>query len=210
MIIRSADFIVSAVQPKQFPKSHLPGFAFIGRSNVGKSSLINMISGRKLLAKTSGKPGKTRTLNFFVINDSWNLVDMPGYGYARASKTEREKFSEMIRSYLKNRLNLVYLFILIDSRHQPLASDLSFIETCAEMRLPFGLVFTKTDKCSKNELESNLSVYHKKLKTMFEEFPPLFPVSSVTGAGREDLLSFIDTQGKAWADTVADLVRKNN
>jgi GTP-binding protein len=205
MIIRSAEYIISAVQPKQFPKSLLPEFAFIGRSNVGKSSLINMLTNRKLLAKTSGRPGKTRTLNFFTINNEWNLVDMPGYGYARASKTDREKFVQIINSYLRTRKSLVYLFILIDSRHLPLAQDMDFIIHCAEMQLPFVLVFTKTDKCSKPKLDSNIAAYSKKLNENFESLPPIFLASSMTRNGRDELLAFIFEQYALYADMVKKL-----
>lgn len=205
MIIQSAEFVISAVHQQHFPKQQLPEFAFIGRSNVGKSSLINMLTNRKLLARTSGKPGKTRTLNFFCINDAWNLVDMPGYGYAKTSKTERETFAKIISDYLRVRKSLIWLFILIDARHKPLDSDIGFIERCAEMQLPFVIVFTKTDKPGKTELDSNLAAYKKKLLEIFEELPPLFSVSSVTKAGREELLSFIFQQAELYSDDIRNI-----
>jgi GTP-binding protein len=206
MIIRSADFILSAVQPKHYPKPELPEFAFIGRSNVGKSSLINMLTGKKVLAKISNKPGKTRTLNFFCINGSWNIVDMPGYGYAKISKTEREQFVKSINSYLKVRQSLLWLFILIDSRHKPLSQDIEFIQYIAKMKIPFVLVFTKTDKPGKTELDSNIASYRKKLLELFVELPPLFFISSVTREGREELLGFLDEQATQYADEVRKLV----
>ncbi len=202
MIIRSADFILSAVQPKHYPKPELPEFAFIGRSNVGKSSLINMLTGKKLLAKTSNKPGKTRTLNFFCINGKWNIVDMPGYGFARISKTEREQFVKSIDTYLKVRQSLLWLLILVDSRHKPLPQDLDFIQYIAKLKIPFVLVFTKTDKLGKTELDTNIAGYRKKMLEMFEELPPLFLISSVTRKGREQLLGFLDEQATQYADEV--------
>jgi len=210
MIIKSAEFVISAVKPQHFPKVQLPEFAFIGRSNVGKSSLVNMLTNKKLLAKTSSTPGKTRLLNFFTINNEWTLVDMPGYGYARASKTDREEFAKIISGYLRVRQSLVYLFILIDSRHKPLAVDVEFIEKCAKMQLPFAIVFTKTDKCSKTELDINMAVYKTKLHELFEELPPLFFSSSVSKNGREDLLSFIFEQAEVYAPQIREIARKIN
>jgi len=205
MNIQTAEFLISAVSREHFPKKLIPEFAFIGRSNVGKSSLINMLLNRKLLAHTSGKPGKTRTLNFFCVNNEWNLVDMPGYGYARASKTDREQFAKIIMEYLLHRKNLLWLFILIDSRHKPLQSDMDFIEKCAKMQLSFAIVYTKTDKSGKTELDSNLAAYQKKLFEIFEELPPVFKASSVNRSGREELLSFIFTQAELYADEIRNM-----
>jgi GTP-binding protein len=205
MIIQTAEFLISAVNREQFPTSLLPEFAFIGRSNVGKSSLINMLLNRKLLARTSGKPGKTRTLNFFCVNNKWNLVDMPGYGYALASKTDREIFAKIIQEYIHHRKNLLWLFILIDSRHKPLQTDIDFIEQCAQMQMPFAIVFTKTDKSGKTELDSNLAAYQKRLYETFEELPPVFKASSVNKTGREQLLSFIFSQAELYADEIRNM-----
>ncbi len=205
MIIHSAEFVISAVEQQQFPKQLLPEFAFIGRSNVGKSSLINMLTNRKLLARTSGRPGKTRTLNFFCINNAWNLVDMPGYGYAKTSKTERELFAKIISDYLKVRKSLLWLFILIDIRHKPLPTDIEFIEGCAKMQLPFVLVFTKIDKIGKTELDSNIAAYKKKLLEIFEEMPPFFTVSSTKKDGREELLSFIFQQAGLYDEYIRNM-----
>jgi GTP-binding protein len=205
MNIKSADFLISAVKSPQFPKNKLPEFAFIGRSNVGKSSLINMLTNRKLLAKTSSKPGKTRLLNFFCINNEWNLVDMPGYGYAKASKTNRELFAKIIAEYLKVRKSLIYLFILIDARHQPLNTDMEFIQQMAQMQIPFVFVFTKTDKLSKTALEKSIQKYKQTLDEMFEELPPIFLASSVSCMGREELLSFIQKQSQLYADDIKKL-----
>ena len=210
MIIKSAEFVISAVKPQHFPKVFLPEFAFIGRSNVGKSSLVNMLTNKKLLAKTSSRPGKTRLLNFFTINDEWTLVDMPGYGYARASKSDREEFAKIISGYLRVRQSLIYLFILIDSRHNPLTVDIDFIEKCAKMQLPFAIVFTKTDKCGKTELDSNIAVYKKKLFELFEALPPLFLASSVTKNGRDELLSFIFEQAEMYAPQIKEIAQKIN
>jgi GTP-binding protein len=205
MIINSAEFITSAVDKKQYPSKLVPEFAFIGRSNVGKSSLINMLINRKLLARTSGTPGKTRTLNFFCINNEFNIVDMPGYGYAKISKKIRDEFQSIIYNYLKNRESLIYTIILIDSRHKPLASDLNFIESCAEYEIPFIIVFTKIDKLTKNLLNSNISEYKKQLLNIFEELPIFFLTSSVTKESREELLSFIFEESKKYTEHIKTL-----
>lgn len=208
MIIRSADFITSAVQPKQFPETKIPEFAFIGRSNVGKSSLINLLTGRKLLAKISVKPGKTRTINFFSVNNSWGLVDMPGYGFARVSKTEKEKFLKMISDYLITRKQLMYLFILIDSRHKPMESDVQFIEECAGAGIPFCIVFTKIDKVSGNDVSDNISAFKQKLHAFFSDLPLIFSVSSRTGAGRIELLDFINEQIQTWSAELKKILKQ--
>ncbi len=205
MIIKSADFIISAVKPQQFPKHNFPEFAFIGRSNVGKSSLINMLTNRKLLAKISGKPGKTRTLNFFTINNQWSLVDMPGYGYAKTSKTERELFATIIKDYLDSRKNMLCLFILIDSRHEPLDIDFRFIQQCAELMIPFALIYTKADKNTANKLQKTMSVHQQKLLEIFEELPSSFVASAIAGKGREDILNFIQKQSELYSNYLKKL-----
>jgi GTP-binding protein len=192
MIIHTADFLVSNTDPKKCPAPDKPEYAFIGRSNVGKSSLINMLLGRKALAKTSSTPGKTRLINHFVVNNEWYLVDLPGYGYARISKTEREKWEGMIRTYLLRRESLVHTFILIDSRIEPKQSDIDFINWFGEEQLPFVLVFTKSDKLGTNTLASNISAFKAKLSETWEELPPSIVSSSEDGRGREEILSLIE------------------
>lgn len=202
MIIHSAEFIKSAVKPEQFPNVMVPEYAFIGRSNVGKSSLINMLTNRKLLAKTSSTPGKTRTLNFFNINNVWNLVDMPGYGYAKTSKTIRDEFPKIISDYFKNRKSLIYTFVLIDSRHKPLKADLDFLQLCGDMQMPFVIVFTKTDKISLSEKDTNFTEYKKRLLEYFEEMPICFFSSTTTTNGKSEILDFIDEQNKLYASEI--------
>lgn len=205
MIIHSAEFIKSAVKPEHFPPVVVPEYAFIGRSNVGKSSLINMLTNRKLLAKISATPGKTRTLNFFNINNQWNLIDMPGYGYAKTSKTIREEFPKIINDYFINRKSLIYTFILIDSRHKPLKADKDFIDLCCEMQLPFALVFTKIDKISASEKDSNFAAYKKYLLEIFEELPPYFFSSAEKAIGKSEILDFIEQQNKLYAAEIKKL-----
>lgn len=192
MIIHTADFLVSNTDPKKCPAPDKPEYAFIGRSNVGKSSLINMLLGRKALAKTSSTPGKTRLINHFVVNNEWYLVDLPGYGYARISKTEREKWEGMIRTYLLRRESLVHTFILIDSRIEPKQSDIDFINWFGEEQLPFVLVFTKSDKLGTNTLASNIAAFKAKLSETWEELPPSIVSSSEDGRGREEILGLIE------------------
>ena len=191
MIIHSADFLVSNTDPKKCPTPDKPEYAFIGRSNVGKSSLINMLLGRKSLAKTSSTPGKTRLINHFVVNDEWYLVDLPGYGYARISKKEREKWEGMIRTYLLRRESLVHTFILIDSRIEPKQSDIDFINWFGEEQLPFVLVFTKADKLTTNNLASNIAAFKAKLGESWEELPPSIVSSADDGRGRDEILDLI-------------------
>ena len=191
MIIRSADFLISNTDPGSCPKLEKPEYAFIGRSNVGKSSLINMLLVRKNLAKTSSTPGKTRLINHFVVNEEWYLVDLPGYGYARISKTEREKWEGMIRTYLLRRENLVNTFILIDSRIEPKKSDIDFINWFGEEQLPFALIFTKADKLTNNALASNIAAFKAKLSETWDELPVSFVSSAEKGTGREEILGFI-------------------
>ena len=192
MVIKSAEFVISNGQVSKCPTTGLPEYAFIGRSNVGKSSLINMLTGRKGLAMTSQKPGKTQLINHFIINDAWYLVDLPGYGYARLSKDGREKLKKMIEDYTLERKELICLFVLVDARHDPQKIDLEFIEWLGEEGVPFALVFTKADKLTKGKLAANIEGYKARLRQQWEELPPLFITSSEERLGREELLDYID------------------
>lgn len=167
-------------------------FAFIGRSNVGKSSLINMLTRQPGLAKVSGTPGKTRLINHFVINNEWALVDLPGYGYAKVSRKERSGFSSLITNYILNREQLYYLFVLVDARHEPQKIDLEFIRFLGEHGVPFGIVFTKADKLSQAQLNRNIDIYKKQLSEEWEELPRMFVTSSEKGTGRDEILDFIE------------------
>ncbi len=173
------------------PAPDLPEFAFIGRSNVGKSSLINMLVDNKKLAKTSQRPGKTQHINHFLINENWYLVDLPGYGYAQVSKSIKEKFQSLITGYIQERENLYCLFVLIDSRHEPQKIDLEFTTWLGENQIPFALVFTKSDKLGKNRLAANIEFYKKELLKQWEQLPPVLVSSANTGLGREAILEFI-------------------
>lgn len=193
MIIKSAKFIKSSPKVEDCPQPNLPEYAFIGRSNVGKSSLINMITGLKALAKVSGTPGKTQLINHFSINENWYLVDLPGYGFAKVPKSKRGTFTQMINNYILKRENLYCLFVLIDSRLDPQEIDTNFINWLGENQVPFALVFTKTDKLSSSSLNSSLAKYKKFLLQNWEELPKTFTSSAVTRTGREEILSFIET-----------------
>ena len=192
MKITSAEFIISNTDVAKCPKERLPEYAFIGRSNVGKSSLINMLMSRKDLAKTSGKPGKTQLINHFKINEKWFLVDLPGYGYAQVSKSKRQEFQKFIKDYFLQREQLVCSFVLIDSRHSPQKIDLEFMQFLGEQQLPFCIVFTKADKLAKSKLEAHITAYKKELLNTWEEAPTSFITSSTDELGREELLSFIE------------------
>jgi len=170
----------------------LPEYAFLGRSNVGKSSLINMLAGRKKLAKTSGTPGKTQTINHFIINEQWYIADLPGYGYAKVSKSLRHDWIKMIENYVLNRKNLMALFLLIDSRHEPIASDLEFMNYLGKNYVPFTRVFTKADKLKKKEMERIIEAHNKKLYEQWEELPPYIITSSEDKRGREELLDYVE------------------
>lgn len=198
MIIQQAKFVKSSPGYQACPDTSLPEYAFIGRSNVGKSSLINMITGFGKLAKTSGTPGKTQLINHFIINDSWYLVDLPGYGFARISKKIREKWEKMIHDYLTQRQNLVNTFILIDSRHDPQNSDMEFIRWFGEQGLPFALVFTKSDKMGVNKLKANLKSYQKSLLEEWEELPFSVVSSAKTKKGQEEILHFIGEMNASY------------
>jgi GTP-binding protein len=192
MLIKSAEFVKSSAKADQCPPPDFPEYAFTGRSNVGKSSVINMLTGKKKLAKISSTPGKTRLINHFLINNQWYLVDLPGYGYARASQKMRKEFSTLISRYIENRQNLVCLFLLIDSRHPPLSSDISFMRSLGENQIPFMLVFTKCDKLSALRLEKNLNGYLNHLKEDWETVPGYFRTSALTQTGKDDILEFIN------------------
>lgn len=197
MIIKSAEFVISNTDVNKCPASQLPEYAFIGRSNVGKSSLINMLTQHKGLALTSQKPGKTQLINHFLINKEWHLVDLPGYGFARVGQANRERLKSIIEDYILERPQLTSLFILLDCRHEPQKIDLEFIEWAGENGVPFSLVFTKADKLSKGRLASNLELYRERLLESWEELPPTFVTSSETRQGREELLEYIDEINKS-------------
>lgn len=192
MNIASAEFQCSSQKASQCPAGDMREFAFIGRSNVGKSSLINMLTRQPGLAKVSGTPGKTRLINHFVINNEWALVDLPGYGYAKVSRRERSGFSSLITNYILNREQLYYLFVLVDSRHEPQKIDLEFIRFLGEHGVPFGIVFTKADKLSQSQLNRNIEIYKKQLSEEWEELPRMFVTSSEKGTGRDEILDFIE------------------
>lgn len=193
MIIKKAEFVVSNTSPEKCPTGNLPEFAFIGRSNVGKSSLINMLVSRKNLAKTSSTPGKTQTINHFIIDDSWYLVDLPGYGYASVGKKAKESWPAMISTYLKKRETLQNTFVLIDSRLDPQANDLDFINWIGKAELPFSLVFTKIDKLSKSALMKTVGTWERTLKKTWEHMPPAFFTSAEKKTGRDELLKYIES-----------------
>lgn len=192
MIIKTAVFDRSSQYVSQVPGDDRPDFAFIGRSNVGKSSLINMLTDNSSLAKVSGTPGKTRLINHFLINDDWYLVDLPGYGYAKTSKSDRKEFSKLITDYVTGCEKMYFLFVLVDSRHEPMKIDLDFINMLGEKGVPFGIVFTKSDKQSENRTISNIAHYKRVLKRQWEELPIMFITSSEKKKGREEILDFID------------------
>lgn len=197
MKITKAEFICSNTRVDLCPQESIPEYAFIGRSNVGKSSLINMLVGRKKLAKTSSTPGKTRLINHFKINHEWFLCDLPGYGYAKVSKKDREIFSKMIRRYAFDRTNLVCFFVLIDARHEPQQLDLDFIEWLGDSQLPFVIVLTKVDKINQTGKSKNLGLLKKELSQTWDELPLIFESSAEKGLGREEILKFIeDTNAK--------------
>ena len=197
MVIKDARFIISNTDIDQCPKDGLPEYPFIGRSNVGKSSLINMLVDKKDLAKTSGRPGKTQLINHFLINNEWYLVDLPGYGYAKASKSSRSTWERFIADYLTKRETLINIFVLLDSRLEPQKIDLEFMTWCAEEQLPFSMVFTKIDKLSSSALQKNLAAYKKEMLKYWESLPPLFTTSSESKFGREKLLNYIDQINQA-------------
>jgi GTP-binding protein len=204
MIIKTAIFKLSSTDLKGCPKPTMPEYAFIGRSNVGKSSLINMLCNRKELAHTSSNPGKTISMNYFLINDAWYLVDLPGYGYARRSKSLRKQWENTLTNYLNKRENLVNLFVLIDSRIPPQAADVNFINQIGEKGIPFSIVFTKTDKLKPGELENKTQLFKDTLLEYWEELPPMFNTSSLNNKGRDDLLKFISKCNQTYHKSVVE------
>ena len=192
MKIKSAEFVISNTDYKLCPKTIYPEYAFIGRSNVGKSSLINALVDRKNLAKTSGKPGKTQLINHFKINNNWFLVDLPGYGYASTSKTNREMFKVMINKYLLNRKNLICLFVLLDIRHNPQSIDLEFMQKTGQEGIPFVMVFTKSDKISQTQISRNIKNYKDEMLKQWEYLPDMFITSSENKNGISEILHFIE------------------
>ncbi|WP_127844369.1 ribosome biogenesis GTP-binding protein YihA/YsxC [Psychroflexus aestuariivivens] len=193
MKITSAEFVMSNSEVLKCPNSILPDYAFIGRSNVGKSSLINMLTDRKSLAKVSGKPGKTRLINHFLINKSWHLVDLPGYGYAKVSKKEKKTFQKYITAYFEKRAQLANTFVLIDVRHDPQPIDLEFLEWLGTNNVPFSIVFTKADKLKTKKLEDNIANYKMKLMETWEMLPPVFVTSSAHKIGQDEILNYIQS-----------------
>jgi len=198
MTIKEAKFVISQTDYTKCPSPALPEYAFIGRSNVGKSSLINMLTNRKGLAKTSSTPGKTQLINHFLINQSWYLVDLPGYGYARVSKASKEKWDKMIKDYLRFRANLLYVFVLIDVRLDPQKIDLEFIHWLGESGIPFVLVFTKADKLSGEKVIYSVEQFKKTLKKTWSELPLMFISSAEKNRGRDDILDFIERTNKEF------------
>ena len=193
MKIKSAEFVISNSDVSKCPDSKLPEYAFIGRSNVGKSSLINSLTNRKDLAKTSGRPGKTQLINHFLINQSWYLVDLPGYGYARVSKREKKTFQKFITAYFEKREQMLCAFVLIDSRHKPQLIDLEFMTWLGEHQVPFCIIFTKADKMKPKALERNINDYQAEMLQTWTEMPQYFVTSSSSGLGKEEVLAFIQS-----------------
>lgn len=200
MEINTAEFTLSAPRESMCPKDNRIEYAFIGRSNVGKSSLINMLCGKKKLAKTSAMPGKTLLINHFIINREWYLVDLPGYGYAKRSKTEKARLEQMISGYILQRKQLACVFVLVDVRHEPQQMDLEFINWLGASGIPFAIVFTKADKLSAGKVAGNVEAYKAKLTETWEELPPIFITSSETRVGKEELLGYIDSVNKSLKD----------
>ena len=200
MQIKSAVFAISSPSYTKCPKDGRPEYAFIGRSNVGKSSLINMLTGVKGLAKTSGRPGKTQLINHFLINNEWYLVDLPGYGYAKTSKSSREKWDKMMRDYFLHREELSNVYVLVDSRVEPQRLDLEFISFLGMNGIPLTIVFTKTDKEKQREVMANIKAFKKALSELWEELPPMLLTSSLTGYGRDALLDQIETINREVID----------
>lgn len=191
--IKSARFVISNTDIKKCPSDGKPEYAFIGRSNVGKSSLINMLTNHSKLAMTSATPGKTLLINHFIVNDEWYLVDLPGYGYAKRSKSQNEQLEHIISNYVLNRDAMTLLFVLLDCRHEPQKIDLEFIQWLGENGIPFSIIFTKADKLKKTALAANVAAYKKRLLEEWEELPPIFVTSSENAQGREEVLEYINS-----------------
>jgi GTP-binding protein len=196
-MIKQAKFLISNTDVKRCPPADRPEYAFIGRSNVGKSSLINMLVGQNSLAKVSVRPGKTQLINHFIIDESWYLVDLPGYGYAKIAISVKEKFQKLISRYILDRENLYCLFVLIDIRHSPQAIDIDFLTWLGENHIPFAIIFTKADKLGKVTAAKNVASYTQELQKFWEELPPFFVSSSLDGTGREEIVSYIETINKS-------------
>ncbi len=209
MNINKAEFVISNTDVSKAPQDPLPEYAFIGRSNVGKSSLINMLTNRKKLAKTSGTPGKTQLINHFKINDEWFLVDLPGYGYAKTSKSSRKKFQKLITDYFKKRKNLVNAFVLVDSRHEPQKIDLDFMRWLGENGIPFSIVFTKADKLSSNQLGKNLRKYKLRLLKEWQSLPEIFITSATSKLGRDEILNYIERLNESVKDELKNYLEKD-
>ncbi|MDX1427015.1 MAG: ribosome biogenesis GTP-binding protein YihA/YsxC [Salegentibacter mishustinae] len=192
MKIKSAEFVVSNTRVDKCPDSKLPEYAFIGRSNVGKSSLINMLTDRKTLAKTSAKPGKTQLINHFLINKNWHLVDLPGYGYAKVSKSTKRTFQKFITAYFDKRKQMICAFVLIDSRHEPQPIDMEFMQWLGEHQVPFCIIFTKADKLKPKMLEKNINHYQDKMLEIWEEMPEFFVSSATSKLGQDEILDYIE------------------
>ncbi|MBV5313846.1 MAG: YihA family ribosome biogenesis GTP-binding protein [Prolixibacteraceae bacterium] len=190
-MIKQARFLISNTDVRKCPPSDRPEYAFIGRSNVGKSSLINMLVGQKSLAKVSVRPGKTQLINHFIVDESWYLVDLPGYGYAKISISVKEKFQKLISRYILERENLYCLFVLIDVRHEPQKIDIEFITWLGENNIPFAIIFTKADKLGKVTTAKNVAAYKQELNQLWEELPPILVSSSLDGTGRDEIISYI-------------------
>ncbi|MFT4752654.1 MAG: GTP-binding protein [Salibacteraceae bacterium] len=198
MKVKDAKFVMSNTDYTKCPEPDMPEYAFIGRSNVGKSSLINALTNRKSLAKTSGKPGKTQLINHFQINKEWYLVDLPGYGYASVSKTMRAEFQKFLRDYLVQRENLICTFVLLDSRLEPQKVDVTFMQWMGEYNIPFVMVFTKTDKLNNHTFLKNMKRYEEIMLETWEELPPRFYTSSVKKSGTEEILAFVEETNEAY------------
>ena len=204
MVIKTTEFVKSSGKWQECPEPNLPEYAFIGRSNVGKSSLINAMMNHKDLAKTSQTPGKTQLINHFLINENWYLTDLPGYGYAKVSKSLRKDFEKLITNYILNRKNLVNLFVLVDSRHAPQKIDLEFIEWCGENEIPFSIVFTKADKLKHNAAISNVENYKAELMKTWEDLPEVYLTSAEKNEGTDEILSFISKTNKFLEENHVD------
>lgn len=199
MEIKNARYEISNAKFESCPDTGVPEYAFIGRSNVGKSSLINMLMGNRSLAKTSQKPGKTLLINHFAVNNGeWYIVDLPGYGYAARGKDQRDSFRRMISGYVTGRGQLACLFVLVDVRHEPQKIDLAFLDFCGENGVPIAIVFTKADKVSRKEADHNISLFRKELLERWEELPPIFVTSSEKKIGRDEILNFIEDTNRVW------------
>lgn len=192
-LVKNARFVISNTDIKKCPNDGKPEYAFIGRSNVGKSSLINMLTGNNKLAMTSSTPGKTLLINHFIVNNEWYLVDLPGYGYSKRSKTQNEQLKRIISNYVLNREAMTLLFVLLDCRHEPQKIDLEFIQWLGENGVPFSIIFTKADKLTRSALAANVNAYKNRLLEEWEELPPVFVTSSETALGREDVLQYINS-----------------